>query len=102
MADLFDAPARLRIMSALVQLGRDSDISFGRLQTLLALTPGNLSAHIKRLEAAGYVEVAKRFTARGVPQTSVRVSAEGVAAFDSHVAVLQEIIGRPLTADHQS
>ena len=46
--DLIHAPTRLRIMAALVELGPDSEITFPRLQTLLNITPSNLSSHLKR------------------------------------------------------
>ena len=53
--DLIHAPTRLRIMAALVELGPDSEITFPRLQTLLNMTPGNLSSHLKRLEGAAFL-----------------------------------------------
>ncbi|MFV0405485.1 MAG: transcriptional regulator [Propioniciclava sp.] len=52
MDELIHAPTRLRIMSVLVELGLESEIAFARLQAHLEMTPGNLSAHLKRLEKA--------------------------------------------------
>ncbi len=40
-------------------LGDSDRMSFPRLQKLLAMTGGNLSTHLRRLEDAGYVAVTK-------------------------------------------
>lgn len=96
MDEVIHAPTRLRIMSALVELGPTSEITFARLLALLEMTPGNLSAHLKRLESAGYVAVTKGFTPRGVAQTRIRVTAAGLGAFEGYVDRLREIIGSTL------
>ncbi|WP_425320998.1 transcriptional regulator [Actinomyces qiguomingii] len=96
MDELIHAPTRLKIMAALVELGEDSEITFSRLQDLLEMTPGNMSAHIKRLEHAGYLATTKTFTRRGVAQTRIRVTGRGITAFDKYVNDLQALIGRPL------
>lgn len=96
--DLIHAPTRLRIMAALVELGPDSEITFPRLQTLLNMTPGNLSSHLKRLEGADYLAMSRSFTPRGVAKTTVRVTDTGIAAFAAYVASLKSIIGAPLEA----
>ncbi|QIM15188.1 helix-turn-helix domain-containing protein [Leucobacter insecticola] len=93
MDEVIHAPARLRIMSVLVELGPDSEITFARLQSHLDMTPGNLSAHIKRLERVHYLAVSKGFTARGVAQTSISVTLEGMDAFNAYVEQLKSIIG---------
>ncbi|SDM88191.1 DNA-binding transcriptional regulator, MarR family [Actinomyces ruminicola] len=98
MDELIHAPTRLKIMSALVELGENSEITFSRLQDLLEMTPGNMSAHIKRLERAGYLATTKTFTRRGVAQTRIKVTSRGIAAFDDYVRQLQTLIRTPLTA----
>ena len=91
--DLIHAPARLKIMASLVELGQDSEITFTRLQDLLGMTPGNLSAHLKKLERVNYLTITKSFTPRGVTQTCVRVTGDGIAAFTAHVEQLKNIVG---------
>ncbi|WP_136194185.1 transcriptional regulator [Actinomyces procaprae] len=98
MDELIHAPTRLKIMSALVELGENSEITFSRLQDLLEMTPGNMSAHIKRLERAGYLATTKTFTRRGVAQTRIRVTSRGVTAFEDYVRQLQTLIRAPLNA----
>lgn len=96
MNELIHTPTRLRIMSALVELGTESEISFSRLQELLEMTPGNLSAHIKRLEEAGYLTMQRSFTARGAAQTHIAITPDGEAAFAEYIEQLKNIIGTPL------
>lgn len=96
MNELIHTPTRLRIMSTLVELGTSSEISFSRLQELLDMTPGNLSAHVKRLEDAGYLTMQRSFTPRGATQTHIAITAEGETAFAEYIQQLKTIIGNPL------
>jgi DNA-binding transcriptional ArsR family regulator len=82
--------ARLGIMSA---LAARSALTFGELKTLLDLTDGNLSVHVRTLEEAGYVDVDKSFVGRR-PQTTVRISRKGKLAFEHYLEVLEEIVGK--------
>ncbi len=52
---------RLGIVSSLAVNGR---LTFTDLRDLLGITDGNLSAHARRLEEAGYVECRKSFDGR--------------------------------------
>jgi DNA-binding PadR family transcriptional regulator len=45
------------------------------------------------VEQAGYVEIRKGFVGKR-PRTSARLTAQGRAAFEQHVAALQEIVVR--------
>jgi hypothetical protein len=45
------------------------------------------------LEDAGYVEIRKGFVGKR-PRTSARLNSVGRAAFERHVAALQEIVAR--------
>jgi len=47
------------------------------------MTWGNLSAHLSKLEAAGYVVIEKEFLDKK-PHTTVRLSDEGRLAFDEY------------------
>lgn len=89
--ELIHQPARLRIMSVLVSLDNDLQPSFNYLKDLLELTDGNLGAHLRKLEEAGYVEICKTFM-NNKPHTYVEVTALGRRAFSEHVAALQDIL----------
>jgi len=49
--------ARLRVMTTLTALAPGDLLTFPRLLSMLDLTAGNLSIHLRKLEEAGYVEV---------------------------------------------
>ncbi len=87
-------PARLRIMSALASLAPGEPLEFTRLRDLLELSDGNLGAHLRRLEAAGYVELDKVFVERK-PRTRVAASTAGREAFLAHVRALEEVLRGP-------
>lgn len=80
--------ARLGIMSV---LAARPALTFTELKSLLDLTDGNLSVHLRILEKAGYLEIEKKFVDRR-PQTTVRVSRKGRIAFEHYVSVLEEIV----------
>jgi DNA-binding transcriptional ArsR family regulator len=80
--------ARLGIMSV---LAARPATTFTELRSLLDLTDGNLSVHLRLLERSGYVEIEKKFIDRK-PQTTVRISRKGRIAFEHYVQVLGEIV----------
>jgi DNA-binding MarR family transcriptional regulator len=84
-------PARLRIMSALCGLAPPEQVDFSFLKKKLALTDGNLGAHLITLEESGYVKVDKTFVGRR-PKTFLAVTKQGRRAFDAHVAALRAIL----------
>ncbi len=84
-------PVRLRIMAALVALEPTVEVDFAYLRGLLGATDGNLGAHLRRLEEAGYIAVNKTFVERK-PRTFVAVTAAGRRVFQEHVAALQSIL----------
>jgi DNA-binding MarR family transcriptional regulator len=87
---IIHAPARLRIMSALIALPGGAQLDFRTLGRALDLTDGNLGAHLQTLEEAGYIKVEKTFVDRK-PRTDVSVTTKGRARFEEHVAALREI-----------
>lgn len=91
--ELIHQPVRLRIMAALVTIGSGRS-EFTSLRDLLELTDGNLGAHLRKLEEAGYVTTEKSFVARK-PRTHVEATATGRQAFADHVAALAEILSGP-------
>ena len=81
---------RLSIVSALAVA---AELSFNELKETLSLTDGNLSAHARTLEEAGYIVVDKSFRGRR-PYTAMRLSAKGRKAFQRYVETLRQIIDR--------
>lgn len=84
-------PVRLRLMATLVALDPDEQVDFVYLKKLLALTDGNLGAHLGKLEKAGFVRLDKAFVDKK-PKTFVSVTGKGRDAFKDHVAALEEIL----------
>ncbi len=84
-------PARLRIMGALCGLAPAEQVDFSFLKKKLALTDGNLGAHLLTLEEKGYIKVEKTFVGRR-PKTFLAVTRQGRRAFDAHVAALKAIL----------
>ena len=66
-------PARLRILMLLSDVD-SADFNF--LRTTLNLSNGNLSAHARRLEEAGYITVSKTFEGR-MPRTTYSLTEVG-------------------------
>ncbi len=91
---LIHQETRLRIMAALVGLGLEARVEFGWLREALGLTEGNLSAHLRTLEEAGYVAVEKGYQGRR-PRTWVRLTPKGLAAYQEHREALLEILRSP-------
>ena len=92
--EVIHQPVRLRIMAALACLAPETQASFNYLKGLLELTDGNLGAHLRKLEEAGYIEITKTFF-NNKPQTYVEATLAGKKAFREHVAALEEIINAP-------
>lgn len=79
---------RLGIVSALAV---HETLSFNDLKALLDVTDGNLSAHARKLEDAGYVQCIKGYDGR-VPKTEYRITAEGRAALESYLEHMEALI----------
>jgi len=84
-------PVRLRIMAALVTLEAGNEVEFSYLRDLLEVTDGNLGAHLRKLEEAGYIAVNKTFVDRK-PRTFVAATVAGRQVFQEHVAALKSIL----------
>lgn len=85
---LVHEPARLAIM-ALLYVIESADFTFIMNQT--ALTWGNLSAHISKLEEAGYLEVEKTFKGKR-PNTMIALTAQGRTAFQDYTAKMRRLL----------
>jgi len=82
---------RLRIMAALVALEAGAEVDFSYLRGLLDVTDGNLGAHLRKLEEAGYIAVNKTFIERK-PRTFIAATDAGRKVFQEHVAALEAIL----------
>ena len=91
--EIIHQPVRLRIMAALVTLEAGNEVDFSYLRHLLEVTDGNLGAHLRKLEEAGYIAINKAFVERK-PRTYVSATAEGRSVFKEHVAALESILKR--------
>ena len=73
-------PARLNIMAHLYVID-SADFLFMMRQT--GLTFGNLSAHMSKLETAGYIKIIKEFVGKK-PHTMLKLTEKGKKAFDEY------------------
>lgn len=93
--DTIHAKARLAIMSILLL---EEAATFTRLKEALHLTDGNLGAHVRALEEAGYIEVHKEFAGRK-PRTTCQVTVAGRRAFRLYMEALQRLFEAARTED---
>ena len=82
-------PARLMILAYLYVV-EAADFTFLLRQT--GLTWGNLSAHIARLEQAGYVAVQKQFIGKK-PNSMLHLTDQGRAAFRAYRQSMRTLLG---------
>jgi DNA-binding MarR family transcriptional regulator len=73
-------PGRLVIL-AILSVARTADFAY--LMHRTGLTKGNLSSHLGRLEAAGYVSVRKEFAGK-IPRTLVQLTERGREAIEAY------------------
>jgi len=81
-------PARLLLM-AILSVVESADFLF--LMNQSQLTRGNLSSHLSKLEAAGYVEIKKEFVEK-IPRTLLRLTEEGRKAFIEYRQKMQHVL----------
>ncbi|MEA4908316.1 MAG: transcriptional regulator [Chloroflexi bacterium] len=84
---LVHEPARLAVM-ALLYVIESADFTFLMNQT--GLSWGNLSAHLSKLEEAGYVQVEKAFRNKR-PNTSLSLSPQGREAFRQYARRMKQV-----------
>jgi DNA-binding MarR family transcriptional regulator len=84
---LIHEPARLMIMAYLYVV-ESADFLFLMHQT--GLTHGNLSSHMSKLEAAGYIEIVKDFVDRK-PHTMLQLTDKGRAAFQKYRQSMMQV-----------
>ena len=79
---------RLAIMS---MLAASPELSFTELRDALSMTDGNLTTHIRTLQEAGYVTVAKSYQNKR-PLTTVSLNTAGSKASAEYVDLLEKIV----------
>ncbi len=81
---------RLAIMSL---LAASPQLSFTEMRATLNMTDGNLTAHIRTLQEAGYVSITKAFEG-GRPHTTYALTAAGKKAFTGYIDLLEQIVAQ--------
>lgn len=84
----FESKIRLGVMSALIV---NDYLDFNALKSLLDVTDGNLSSHLKSLETSNYIDVKKEFLDRK-PNTRYSITEEGNEAFKKHIKALEKLL----------
>ena len=79
---------RLGIMSALAM---NEHLAFNELKSLFDVSDGNLSAHARKLEEAGYVVCTKSFEARR-PRSEYRITQVGKKALLRYLEHIEAVI----------
>ena len=79
---------RLGIVSALAVNG---SMGFTDLKALLNATDGNLSAHARRLEEAGYIACRKSFEGR-IPRTDYELTPRGRKELEGYLEHMEALI----------
>jgi DNA-binding transcriptional ArsR family regulator len=85
---LIHEPARLMVVTILSTV---ESADFLYLQHETGLTKGNLSAHLSRLEEAGYVKIEKTFKGK-LPLTVCKLTATGLRALRGYRQQIQSFI----------
>lgn len=98
MAEDFDINRLDDVIHGRVRLGIMAILSgvecadFNTLKARLQTTDGNLSVHLRKLEDAGFVEVAKRFVGRK-PLTEASMTEAGRKAFVAYLDAMAGLVG---------
>ncbi|HWY78297.1 MAG TPA: transcriptional regulator, partial [Verrucomicrobiae bacterium] len=79
---------RLGIMSL---LAASPELSFTELRDTLNMTDGNVTTHIRTLQEAGYISVAKSYQ-NNRPHTACTLTAAGRKAFAAYINLLEDIV----------
>jgi DNA-binding transcriptional ArsR family regulator len=85
---LIHEPARLMILATLHAV-ESADFLFVERQT--GLTRGNLSAHMSKLESAGYIKITKEFVDK-IPRTLLQITDEGRTALLNYTHNMKQVL----------
>lgn len=72
-------------------LAASPELSFTELRDALGMTDGNLTTHLRTLQEAGYISVAKSYQ-NNRPLTTCSLTAVGRKAFAGYVNLLEQIV----------
>jgi DNA-binding MarR family transcriptional regulator len=81
--------ARLSVLTSLIS--NPKGVSFGDLKQLCSLTDGNLNRHLRVLEEARMVDIAKGHD-RNRPQTICRITASGRKRYLEYLSTLEQVV----------
>jgi len=87
--DRIHARLRLAVMALLAGV---EEAEFTYIRDQLGATDGNLGAHLRKLEDAGFVSVRKEFRER-IPVTSYHLTPTGREAFRGYLDELATVLG---------
>ncbi len=79
---------RLGMLSALAVR---EELTFSEMKALFAVSDGNLSAHARKLEEAGYLSCSKSFEGRR-PKSVYRLTAAGRSALNRYLDHVEAVI----------
>jgi DNA-binding MarR family transcriptional regulator len=97
MADDFDIAGLDEVIHGRLRLGVMAFLStaggadFNTLKSRLQATDGNLSVHLRKLEEAGYVAIAKSFVGKK-PHTAVTLTEAGRTAFIAYLDAMAKLV----------
>jgi DNA-binding MarR family transcriptional regulator len=86
---LIHEPARLMLISSLYVV---EEADFVHLAARTGFSAGNISSHMAKLEAAGYVHVSKGYVDRR-PRTTYRLTDAGRRAFEDYRSQVTSLLG---------
>ena len=81
--------ARLSVLTSLIT--HPKGLLFNDLKQLCSLTDGNLSRHLRVLEAEKMVEIVKEHD-RNRPQTICRIKPEGRRRYLEYLSILEQVV----------
>lgn len=79
-------------LGASALMAREGTISFTALKAALGESDGNMGAHLRKLEEAGYIRVRKSFHRRR-PLSEYSLTPLGRRRLETHVTALGHLIG---------
>ena len=88
--EIIHQSVRLRIMTLLVSQPEEGQVAYRFIQKTLDLTGGNLTIHLRKLRAAGYLTITKEFR-NEKPSTWIQATPAGRQAFDGYLHNLRRI-----------
>lgn len=93
---LLHQPLRTQLVAFLAGAGEQT---FSDLKRQLAVSDGNLDAHLKKLLAADYVAVRKE-SGNGRPQSYFMLTPTGLSAMQAYVLALQRLLPISPNGEH--